>query len=182
MSLSFFVVVIVVSVKAQNCSISMEKLCVWVLVAQLCPALCDRMDCSPPGFSVPGILQARTLEWIAMPSFRGPSQHREWTQVSCIASWFFTIWVYYRSSKHTCFRLRGLLVPHIETCQSSLVFSPCLSCKTNWLTYLQHRFWLLDFLLDVNRYFFKQHFSYMWLWMHRKLQNMSPPTLGQIWM
>ena len=33
---------------------------------QLCPTLCDPMDCSPPGFSVHGILQARTLEWVAI--------------------------------------------------------------------------------------------------------------------
>ena len=34
---------------------------------QLCLALCDLMDCSPPGSSVHGILQARILEWVAMP-------------------------------------------------------------------------------------------------------------------
>ena len=33
---------------------------------QLCPTLCDPMDCSPPGSSVHGILQARTLEWVAI--------------------------------------------------------------------------------------------------------------------
>ena len=33
---------------------------------QLCPTLCDPIDGSPPGSSVPGILQARTLEWVAM--------------------------------------------------------------------------------------------------------------------
>jgi len=33
---------------------------------QSCPTLCDPMDCSPPGFSVHGILQARTLEWVAI--------------------------------------------------------------------------------------------------------------------
>ena len=33
---------------------------------QLCPTLCDPRDSSPPGSSVPGILQARTLEWVAM--------------------------------------------------------------------------------------------------------------------
>ena len=34
---------------------------------QSCPTLCDSMDCSPPGFSVPGILQARILEWVVIP-------------------------------------------------------------------------------------------------------------------
>ena len=35
---------------------------------QSCPTPCDPMNCSPPGFLVHGILQARTLEWVAMPS------------------------------------------------------------------------------------------------------------------
>ena len=35
-------------------------------VAQSCPTLCDRMDCSLPGFSVHGIFQARVLEWVAI--------------------------------------------------------------------------------------------------------------------
>ena len=43
------------------------------LVVQSCPSLCDPMDCSPPGFSVRGILQAGILEWVAMPSSRGSS-------------------------------------------------------------------------------------------------------------
>ena len=38
---------------------------------QLCLTLCDPMDCSPSGSSVHGILQARILEWVAMPSYRG---------------------------------------------------------------------------------------------------------------
>ena len=42
-----------------------------MLVTQSCPTLCDSMDYSPPSFSVPGILQARILEWVAMPSSRG---------------------------------------------------------------------------------------------------------------
>ena len=51
------------------------------LVAQSCPTLCDPMDCSPPGSSVRGILQARILEWIAMPYSKGSSQPRDRTQV-----------------------------------------------------------------------------------------------------
>ena len=38
-----------------------------MLVAQLCPTLCDPLDCSLPGSSVHGILQARILEWVAIP-------------------------------------------------------------------------------------------------------------------
>ena len=43
------------------------------------------------GFSM-GILQARILEWVAMPSSKGSSQPRNWTQVFSIAGKFFTIW------------------------------------------------------------------------------------------
>ena len=46
---------------------------VKVLLTQSCLTLCDPMDCSPPGSSVPGILQARILEWVAMHSTRGSS-------------------------------------------------------------------------------------------------------------
>ena len=44
---------------------------IWVLVAQSCPTLCEPMDCSSPGFSVHGILRARTLEWVAISFSRG---------------------------------------------------------------------------------------------------------------
>ena len=47
------------------------------------------MDCSLPGFSVHGILQARTLEWVAILFSRGSSPARDQTQVSCIAGRFF---------------------------------------------------------------------------------------------
>ena len=46
------------------------------LVAQSCLILCDSMDNSPPGSSVLGILQARILEWVAIPFSRGSSQPR----------------------------------------------------------------------------------------------------------
>ena len=57
----------------------------YVLVAQSCLTLCNPIDCSPPGSSVHGILQARILEWIAMPSSRGSSQPRDQTLVSYVS-------------------------------------------------------------------------------------------------
>ena len=51
---------------------------VKVLVAQSCPTLCDPMDSSLPGSPVHGILQARILEWGAIPFSRGSSQFRDW--------------------------------------------------------------------------------------------------------
>ena len=54
--------------------------------------LCDPVDCRPPGSSVHWSLQARTLEGVAMPSSRGSSQPRGWTQVCRIAGGFFASW------------------------------------------------------------------------------------------
>ena len=65
---------------------------VKVLVSHLCPALCNPMSYSLPSSSVHGLLQARILEWAAIP-FRGSSQPRNWTQVSCVAGKLFTVWV-----------------------------------------------------------------------------------------
>ena len=61
-------------------------------LCQLCPTLCDPIDSSPLGSSVYGILQARILEWVAIPFSRGSSQPKDGTRVSCIAGRFFTIW------------------------------------------------------------------------------------------
>ena len=49
---------------------------------QSCPTLCEPKGCGPPGSSVHGILQARKLEWVAMPSSRGSSQARDQTCIS----------------------------------------------------------------------------------------------------
>ena len=62
------------------------------LATQLCPTLCDPMDCNPPGSSVHGISQARILEWVAIFFSRGSSWPRDWIQVSRITGWFFTVW------------------------------------------------------------------------------------------
>ena len=48
-------------------------------IAQLCPTLCDPVDCSLPGSSVNGIFQARVLEWVAIAFPRGSSQARDRT-------------------------------------------------------------------------------------------------------
>ena len=61
-------------------------------VTESCPTLGCPTDCSPPGSSVPGILQARILDWVAMRSTRGSSWPRERICISCIARKFFTLW------------------------------------------------------------------------------------------
>ena len=50
------------------------------------------MDCGPPGSSVRGTLQARRLEWVAIPSSTGSFRPRDWIWDSCVESRFFTIW------------------------------------------------------------------------------------------
>ena len=67
------------------------RLKVKVLVTQSCLTLCDPVDCSPPGSSVRGILQARILGWLAIPFSMGSSQPRNQTQVSHIAGGFFMV-------------------------------------------------------------------------------------------
>ena len=57
--------------------------CMCAQLLQSCPALCNPMDCSPPSSSVHGILQARILEWVLMPSSRGSSYPRDQTHISC---------------------------------------------------------------------------------------------------
>ena len=59
-----------------------DPACLWwasrmhAKALQWCSTLCDPMDCSPPASSVHGILQARILEWVIMPSSREPSRPR----------------------------------------------------------------------------------------------------------
>ena len=75
---------------------------------QSCPTLCDPIDSSPPGSPVPGILQARILEWVDIPFSRASSQPRDQTRVSCIEGRFFNIWATRRAP------LAQLIEPKIE--------------------------------------------------------------------
>ena len=60
------------------------------MLTQSCPTVCDLLDSSLPGSSVPGFLQAKMLEWVAISYFRGSSRPKDRTHVSCdscIGSW-----------------------------------------------------------------------------------------------
>ena len=83
--------------------------CVWVLVSQYGPTLCDPMDHSRLGSFVHGILQARILKWVAIPFTSGSSRPRDQTWVSCSAGRFFTTWAT-SCSKTSC---RLDLVPRL---------------------------------------------------------------------
>ena len=61
------------------------KVFLCLCYAQLCPTLCDTMDCSPPGPSVHGISQARILEGVTISFSTGSSWPRDWTWISCVS-------------------------------------------------------------------------------------------------
>ena len=83
----------------------------WSEVAQSCPTLCNPVDCSLPGSSVRGILQARILEWVTISFSRGSSRPSDQTRVSRIGGRRFNLWatkraspnsIIYTSSKQNC--------------------------------------------------------------------------------
>ena len=85
------------SVKAVYCHpaylIYKQSACMCAQSLQSCSTLCDPMECSPPVSSAHGILQARILEWVTMPSSRGSFWPRDWTCISMcpvLAGGFFT--------------------------------------------------------------------------------------------
>ena len=93
------------SILNKRCTHHLEEpgVCVCVCmcvcsVTQLCPTLCDPLDCSPPGPSVKRIFQARILVWDANSSSRGSSQFRDRTQVSFI-SWIGRWILYHRATR-----------------------------------------------------------------------------------
>ena len=86
-----------------NFCLERDVICVYkVLVTQSYPTLCDPVDCSLPGSSVHGILQARVLEWVDISFSKRSSQPRDWTQVSCIAGRFFTTWATGEAPVYMC--------------------------------------------------------------------------------
>ena len=95
-----------------RCFFSLKKWCMCCFVAQLCPILCDPMDCSLPSTSVHEILQAGILEWGTMPSSRRSSKPQGRTQVYCIAGGFFTVWATQEAQEYWS----GQLVPSPGEC------------------------------------------------------------------
>ena len=80
----------------------------------------ENMDYGLPGSSVPGILQARILAWVAISFSRRSSPPRGWTHVSCIAGRFFTDWA-----------TREILPVHFSSLtQSCLTLCNCIDCST----------------------------------------------------
>ena len=80
---------------------------------------CDPMNCSLPGSSVHGILQARILEWVAIPFSRGSFWPRDEIRVSYIAGGFFTVWATRKALQQYC------LTRH------HMIWLSCLFCAEN---------------------------------------------------
>ena len=94
---------------------------VWLFV--------DPMDCSLPGSSVHGILQARIPEWLVIPFSRGSSWPRSGIQVSYIAGRFFTIWAYNAGDQvWSPGRLQSMGLWHDWATNTFHVISPKKSC------------------------------------------------------
>ena len=92
------------------------------------------MDCSPPGSSVHGILQARILEWVAISFSRGSSQPRDWTQVSRIASRCFNLWAKFFFLQGPGSKYVNLWKLYNLSCSSSTLLLPCESSTHNTYT------------------------------------------------
>ena len=83
------------------------------------------MDCSLPGSSVHGILQARILEWVAIPFSRGSSRPRNQTWISCIANRFFIIWATREAlleNKYAPYNIWNIFTVKLFTCLFEIQF------------------------------------------------------------
>ena len=127
-----------------------------------CLTLCNPMDQSPPGSSVHGILQPRILEWVAMPSSRGSSWPRDWTQVSCIsciAGEFFHRWASQGSPQHSTIPLKSIQV--VAYTNSSFLYT-AMQYSIVWIYHICLTIYLLKnicshfFLLFLKKYWIFQ--------------------------
>ena len=98
-----------------------SQVCMCAKLLHSCPTLCNPMNCTLSGSSVPGILQARIWASIAMPSSRGSSPPRDWTHISCsscTAGRFFTTDLLLLLSRFS--RVRLCAIPEMAAHQAPL--------------------------------------------------------------
>ena len=138
-------------------------MCLWVCVLShfSCVQPCA-MDCSLPGFSVHGILQARTLEWVAMPYSRGSSQPSDQTHISMsptLAGVFFTTSATWEAQKYhmtQLFHFWTLICKDIDSCVFTEAFFPIA------------KIWKKPKCLSVDEWIKKICYvcMYMWIYVH----------------
>ena len=105
-----------------------------MLVTWSCPTLCDSIDFCPPGSSVPGVFQARILEWVDIFFTRGSSWPRDWIQVSHIAGKLFTLWATRESHSEYCF----VIHPYGFMDQSFIILYYLVVFHMNMLSFALH--------------------------------------------
>ena len=128
----------------KNCKVN--PLWWWWVSPSVVSDSCDPMDCSPPGSSVHGILQARVLEWGAVSSSRRSSRSRGRTCVSCIAGRFFP--------------LGSPLCPHAYSVSRLLVW--------NIWVYDELHLWLLTHLLQKHIWCIMSQSAFSAHWMQNR--------------
>ena len=138
-----------------SCHLRLLFISLKVKVTQSCLTLCDPIDCSPPGSSVHGILQARILEWLAIPFSRGSSWLRNQTQVSCFVGTFFAVWA-----------TRHYLCVYWRTKNISISLFYAVKSWRMWFN-IRILAWNVNFLLCLllNSYRIKKHsLVACWIW------------------
>ena len=133
---------------------------------QLCPTLCDPIDCSPQGSSIPGILQARTLEWVAIP-FSNTWKWKVKVKSLSHVQLFVTPWTIayqallsmgfsrqeYWSGVALSFS-RGFSSPKDWTLIS------CISCFGRWILYHWATWKIYIYITTVNIHWVTTHYIY----------------------
>ena len=114
---------------------------------------------SPPGSSVRGILQARILEWVVMSSSRGSSQPRDWTQVSCVAGVFFTIWATREGLKVAFVYLNILIFPTTFKFERFQTLRKFVYSINPVLTF--HPYSVIAFIFNVRLYYLENCFYFL---------------------
>ena len=138
------------------------KLCVYMLSCCCVWLFCNPMDCSPPGSSFHEISQARTLEWVAMPSSRGSSQPRDQTPVFCVSCIHRQI-LYYCTTWEDYIQAHSFAINKIITAIKQAILYPF--CKyTSFVTEITCRWMFNVALISFNIKFFFEYFlnSLMW--------------------
>ena len=116
----------------ENCMKFLKKLKIELpcVRAQSCLTLCNPMNCSLPGSSVYGFLQANILEWVAISFSRGSSQPKNQTHfscISCIASGFFTNWATWETQNYHIDPTIPLLGEYLRKTKSLIWKDTCSS-------------------------------------------------------
>ena len=152
-------------------------MCVWCVIKS-CLTLWDPMDHSPSGYSVHGILQAGTLEWVAVSSSRGSSPPRDWTCVSCIGRQIIYHWATCEAPEICSLNLK-FFVDSLSLCSLSpspnssslnmetlfLFWPPLFLTKNQLFLFFSFCTWHAVYLWGLLRFFFCfGWFLAAWLW------------------